>query len=103
MPIQHLLAVELLRERLGAGESEAIVLAQESDADFLLIDEEIGRRTARRIGLDVVSTLGVLLLAKRMGHVLAIEPLLCELSEFGLRMSERVQLRVLAEAGESPR
>ena len=101
-PIQDHLAVHLLAERLGAGESEAIVLAQESDADLLLIDEEIGRRTARRIGLDVVGTLGVLLLAKQAGLVPAVEPLLHQLSEAGFRMSERVQLRVLAKAGESP-
>ena len=45
---------------LGAGEREAIVLAQAVKADFLLIDERDGRRAARSRDLAVIGTLGVL-------------------------------------------
>ncbi len=45
---------------LGAGEREAIGLAEDVRADLLLIDERDGRRAARRRGLSVIGTLGVL-------------------------------------------
>jgi hypothetical protein len=63
-PAQDLLAVQLLREELDAGESEAIILARELDAELVLIDERAARRKARGIGLQTVGTLGVLLMAK---------------------------------------
>jgi predicted nucleic acid-binding protein len=52
---------------LGAGEREAILLAQELRADFLLIDEEDGRQAARSRALTVTGTLGVLERAAERG------------------------------------
>ena len=48
---------------LGAGEAEAIGLAQELHADYLLIDERKASLIARRLGLTVTGTLTVLSLA----------------------------------------
>lgn len=47
-------------EELGPGEREAIALALEAHADFVLMDESLGRRTAVRAGVAVKGTLGVL-------------------------------------------
>jgi predicted nucleic acid-binding protein len=47
----------LLQAQLGAGEREAIVLAQELAADELIIDELRGRREARRRHLHFTGTL----------------------------------------------
>jgi predicted nucleic acid-binding protein len=54
-------------DRLGAGEREAILLAQELQADFLPIDEDDGRRAARSRALTVTGTLGVLERAAERG------------------------------------
>ena len=45
---------------LGPGEREAIQLAEERQADLLLIDERKGRLEAKRRGLNTTGTLGVL-------------------------------------------
>ena len=48
---------------LGAGETEAISVALELNADMLLIDERKATAIAHRLGLRVVGTLNVLALA----------------------------------------
>lgn len=50
--------------RLDRGETEAIALAEELHADWLLIDETAGRNEAARRGLQTIGTLGIL----REGH-----------------------------------
>ena len=47
-------------DKLEAGEREAIVLAEELNADVLLMDERTGRETALKRNLPVVGTLGIL-------------------------------------------
>ncbi len=48
---------------LDSGEREAIALALSARADFVLIDERIGRQAAEDHGLRVYGTLGVFLIA----------------------------------------
>lgn len=66
--------VRSLRGSLGAGEAEALALASSVDADLVLMDERPGRRAARRLGLNVRGTVGVLLEAKQEGLVAEIGP-----------------------------
>jgi len=61
--------VNLLRHDLGAGEAEAIVLAREANADFILMDERLGRSAAHSLGLKVVGLVGVLIEARDRGLI----------------------------------
>ncbi len=54
---------------LDSGEAEAIVLSRELGAERLLIDEKKGREIAQKLGLKIIGLLGILVLAKRKGHI----------------------------------
>lgn len=47
--------------RLHQGELEAIVLAKELAADYVVLDDLLARRKAQRLGLQVIGTVGLLL------------------------------------------
>jgi predicted nucleic acid-binding protein len=98
--VKHRLAVNLLRETLDAGESEAIVLAQELTARYVLLDDGLARRKAQLIGLRMTGTLGILLMAKEAGLIPAVRLVLDELRQTDFRVSDRVYREVLTRAGE---
>jgi predicted nucleic acid-binding protein len=54
----------VLHQDNDAGEGEALVLAMESNADLILLDDQEARPKARILDLHVTGTLGVLLKAK---------------------------------------
>jgi predicted nucleic acid-binding protein len=55
--------------RLGPGETQAIALAKELQADLILIDERKGRKVAAEHGLKAVGTLNVLEFASERGLI----------------------------------
>lgn len=85
---------------LDRGEAEVIALAQELEADLVIIDERLGRRHARRLGLPLTGTLGVLLKAKAAGLIPSVAPLVHRMRTGGFRLSEALVRRVLELAGE---
>ena len=93
-------AVSEVARHLDRGEAEAIVLAEQRSARFLLIDDAKGRRIARRRGVRVVGVAGVLLAAKSQGALGAVAPVLDALSRAGYHLSPRLVAGVLARADE---
>lgn len=55
--------------KVDAGEREAIRLARECNADFILIDDLKGRKAAASLGLAVTGTLGILEAASQRGLI----------------------------------
>ncbi len=94
--------VARFRTRLDAGESEALALAAELQADLILMDEIAGREAAREIGVVTVGTFGILVDAKRLGLIQAVAPLVDRLrDEFRFFVTPTVRSIVLRAAGES--
>ena len=91
-----------LRLTLDGGEAEAIVLALESGADLLLMDERLGRAAAQHLGLSCIGLVGVALEAKGRGLIQAVRPSLDALrNQAGFRLGEALYQRVLRDEGET--
>ena len=98
--VEDQLAVDVLLDELDLGEAEAIVLARELGADWVLMDERKGRNKLRQLGLRKIGTLGILLKAKRAGMLSEIAPEIGRLQEKGFRISPAIVASILQEAGE---
>ncbi len=93
--------VRALRQDLDAGEAEAIALALETEAELLLMDERLGRETARYMGLRFTGLVGLLIEAKHKGLISEVKPLLDVLRrEANFRVSDALYRRVLRDEGE---
>jgi predicted nucleic acid-binding protein len=100
-PVTDTTTVHKLRAELDEGESEAIALAVELDAELLLIDEQLGRKSALEYGLDMTGLLGVLLEAKSQGLISSVKPMMDDLViQARFRVSQQLYAEVLHLAGE---
>ena len=66
MPLQDSVRAHLLSD-LDPGEAEVIALALEVGSELVVIDELLARRHAKRIGLTLTGTIGILIKAKQTG------------------------------------
>lgn len=89
--------VQLLRQTLDQGESEAIALALEQQADWILLDERDGRKMAKSLGLNITGILGILLKAKHSGSLSLLKPALDDLTQIaGFRIAPTLMAQILA-------
>ena len=81
-------------DRLDPGESDAIALARQLNADILLMDERDGSAVAKQLGLAVAGTLGVLELAAERGF-LSFPAAIAELRRTTFRAPEKLIAEML--------
>lgn len=85
---------------LDMGERCAIAVALELGAS-LLVDDRAARRHAEVLGLNVLGTLGVLVLAKRRGLIAEVKPVVQAMRQGGHFISQSALQAVLQAAGEA--
>lgn len=97
--------VRVLSLQLDSGEAAAVAVAVERQAG-LIVDERRARRIAARMGVPVVGTIGVLLLAWKQGRVGDPVWMATDIRERGLYLSDELIAalrRQVEERGSGPR
>lgn len=85
---------------LDVGEEEAIELAIEIDADMILMDDREGVALARRNGIEVTGTLGVLSMAAKQ-HLLNLAEAFEKIKRTNFRYRPEIMEQLLTEISDS--
>ncbi|MEM9120418.1 MAG: DUF3368 domain-containing protein [Cyanobacteria bacterium P01_F01_bin.56] len=93
--------VRLLLPTLDRGEAEVIALALEVNADRILMDELTGRKVAESLNLKIVGSVGILIRAKQLAYIPAIQPYLQQMRQAGIYFSDRFVNAVLHQVNEN--
>lgn len=91
---------KMYKAKLHDGEVEVMILAQEKQADLVIIDDNAAKKTAEYLGLMVTGTIGGLTKAKKLGHLYAFRPVLDEIKENGFYIGASLEKMILEQAGE---
>jgi predicted nucleic acid-binding protein len=86
---------------LDRGEASAIALTLTHPDHLLIIDERKGRRHALRLSLRITGLTGIIIRAKREGHLGSGKEKLDELLANGFRLSSKIYQQALQEMGEN--
>ena len=99
--VQPMPLLGLLEEEVDAGEAAALALGVSLHADLVLMDEMRGRVVARRLGLTVAGTLGLIVRARRGGLIPAARPIIAQVrARGGLWVTDQLVAEVLTGLGE---
>jgi predicted nucleic acid-binding protein len=94
-------ATEMALADLGEGEKQAIGLASSLGEDvLLLIDDRAGRRVAEKLNIATTGLVGLLVVAKEMGFVESVGPLIEDLRHNGYWLSDDLITTAKRLAGE---
>lgn len=97
--LKNNLLVAALHLVVDAGEAEAIALASEKSC-LLISDDKQARAAAKRLGVAVIGTVGVLARAKQSGVITAVKPILDLLELNGFFISQALRDEALKVVGE---
>ena len=79
-----------LPSNLGKGEISAMLLYKKLSAGFLLIDDNRARKIARYNDINVIGSIGILLLAKKQKLIDKVSPFLDRIEKSDLYISKKL-------------
>lgn len=85
---------------LGQGESSVLAWAHAHPGTEAIIDDLAARRCAAAFNIPVRGTLGLVLIAKQRGHIAEARPVLVQLRQGGMYLSDDVMNKALKLVGE---
>ena len=85
---------------MDIGEASAMALASEIQADLLIIDDAGGRRFAKKLELNIIGTVGVILNAKLNDIIPLVKPYVIKLQQTNFRISGQLTIQIIKDAGE---
>lgn len=91
---------KLLEARVDIGEASALALALENANCLLIIDDNKGRKEAKRPGIPITGTVGLLIIAKQKGQLKYIRPFIEAIEKTDFRISKKILDHALRRCGE---
>jgi predicted nucleic acid-binding protein len=85
---------------LGAGETAVIALAETTPDAVAVLDDLAARRCAQALGIEVIGTLGLVLLAKKRGLIPNVSEPLAAIVAAGLFIAPHHLTAIRHQAGE---
>jgi predicted nucleic acid-binding protein len=85
---------------LDAGESAVLALALEQPGSQAVLDDLAARHCAAALGIATQGTLGLMVVAKQLGLIPEVRPLIQTVKQAGFYVSDKLAERVLRAAGE---
>lgn len=98
--IQNQMAKAMYKTQLHEGEVEVMILSKEIGADVVIIDDANAKKHAKYLEIPVTGTLGVLIKAKQEGYIEALKPILHQMIEHGIYISNGLVELCLKQVGE---
>lgn len=99
--INNQMAKAMYKTQLHDGEVEVMILSKEMAADVVIIDDANAKKHAKYLGLPVTGTLGVLIKAKQDGYINELRPILHQMVENGIYISQSLIELCLRQVGEA--
>jgi predicted nucleic acid-binding protein len=90
-----------LEDRLDKGEASSIALALEIDNTTLIIDEIKGRKIAQSLNIDIIGTIGIIILADKKGLISDVISTILLLANKGFRLSDNLINKIINKYGQN--
>ena len=88
-----------IEQRLDRGEASSIALALEIKNATVIIDEIKGRKIAQSFNIDIIGTIGIILLADKKGLISDVTSLILRLVNKGFRLSDNLINKIIEKYG----
>jgi len=89
-----------IEKLVDKGEASSIALALETKNSTLIIDEVKGRKIAKSLNLEIIGTIGILLLADKKGLITDVMSIILKIVNRGFRLSDTLLDKLIDKYGK---